>query len=162
MRPSSLFLTALLICPSVLAQPDPSPPPAIPVSDLRVSPENPTENDTLTISFKAWVVSACGYEYDFQVGLMVGDPRILPPGKRRGPRSRLDLHFALPANAPCTADLPAYRTLTVRIPPLPAGEYALFMRGSGRSDRTDFVNEGPAPLFLVKPVMESIDPFTKP
>lgn len=116
------------------------------VTDLRIAPERPTERDTLTVSFRALVPSACGYVHEVQA-IGPSDP---PPDERREASAVvLNVRFALPANAECTADLAAERLLTVRIPPKPAGTYALRMKGYGSPDRTDFIHDGPDILFTV-------------
>lgn len=155
----TLFL--LLGLPYALALPaQPGVPPPLPplqraqaVSELRVSPTHPTDRDTLTITFTAFVVSSCRYDQDLHATFLP-DRRldIGPPDQaRREDLILLDLRFALSDSAVCTCDLPAYRTLTVRIPPRSAGDHALVMRGFGLPSRTDFIHTGPWVRFQVTP-----------
>lgn len=154
-----LFLLSGLPYALALAAQPGFPPPLPPlqhtqeVSELRVWPAHPTDRDTLTITFTAFVVSSCSYDQDLQATFLP-DRRldIRPPDQaRREDLTLLDLRFALSDSAVCTCDLPAYRTLTVRIPPRPAGDHALVMRGFGMPSRTDFIHTGPWVRFQVAP-----------
>lgn len=99
------------------------------------------------------MVSSCGYDQDLRTTFLP-DRRldIGPPDRaRRKDLTLLDLRFALSDSAVRTSDLPANRTLTVRIPPRSAGDHALVMRGFGLPSRTDFIHTGPWVRFQVAP-----------
>lgn len=150
-----LGLPCALALPARPGFPPPLPPPqrTQEVSELRVSPAHPTDRDTLTITFTAFVVSSCSYDQDLQATFLP-DRRldIRPPDQvGREDLILLDLRFALSDSAVCTCDLPAYRTLTVRIPPRSAGDHALVMHGFRMPSRTDFVHTGPWVRFQVAP-----------
>ncbi|MBL7939598.1 MAG: hypothetical protein JNL43_09580 [Flavobacteriales bacterium] len=132
---TALLPLLLLLASSALAQPDPYP--NIRVIQATVSPMDPTTADTLTVTYQFIAPSACNYISDWQVE---GTPA----------RRQLHVRVTLPPTAKCTTDKEAKRTATMRIPPLPAGDYQLMMNGNWRVEGHQFKLGGKPVLFTVR------------
>lgn len=118
------------------AQPDPFP--DIRVNSAAVSPAHPTTSDTLTITYRFVAPSVCRYIRDWTI--------VSKPGMRR----QLHVRVTRPPHSICTADKEALRTETLRVPPLPAGDYQLMMRGNRRLEGHQFRHGGAPVLFTVR------------
>ncbi len=136
MRAALLPLLLLVHATKSFAQPDPYP--DIRVSQARVSPAAPSTVDTLTITYQFVGPSGCDYIRDW----VVEHPR--------GSRNHLLVRVTKPTHAKCTADKEHLRTATLRIPPLPAGDYQLMMEGNWRVQGNQFRLGGMPVLFTVR------------
>lgn len=132
-----LFLLLVLLEWTVAsAQPDPYP--HIRVSAATVSPAEPTSADTLTVTYQFIGPSACNYIRDWAVE------------HPRGYGNQLHVRVTKPPDATCTTDKERLRTATIRIPPLPAGDYQLMMEGNWRVEGQQFHLGGKPVLFSVR------------
>lgn len=132
---TGLFLLMPLQATAALAQPDPYP--NIRVIQASISPAEPTTADTLTVTYQFIAPSGCDYIRDWQV-------------EGSGTRRQLHVRVTRPPFAKCTADKEAKRTATLRIPPLPAGDYQLMMNGNWRVEGQQFTLGGAPVLFKVR------------
>lgn len=133
---SFLIMTALLLCvPGTSAQPGAFA--DVRVSYVSVSPNEPTTSDTITVSYRFVAPSACAYTRDWKV-------------KGHGGKRQLKVRITKPPRSICTADKEAPRTNTLRIPPLPAGEYQLIMEGNSRVEGRQFRYDGVPVFFTVR------------
>ena len=136
MRTALFLLLPLVHVTKAFTQPDPYP--DIRVSQASISPREPTTRDTLTVTYHFVGPSACNYIRDWTV--------VDPTGLRR----HLLVRVTRPTNAKCTTDKDHPRTATMRIPPLPAGDYQLLMDGNWRVQGHQFRLGGKPVLFSVR------------
>ena len=132
---TALLLLILAYVTKAFAQPDPYP--NIRVSHATISPAKPTSADTLTVTYQFVAPSGCDYIRDWQV-------------EGTGTRRQLHVRITRPPHAKCTADKEAKRTATLRIPPLPAGDYQLMMNGNWRVKGHQFKLGGKPVFFTVR------------
>ena len=134
---TALFLLLLLAqVTTAFTQPDPYP--DIRVSQASISPREPTTRDTLTVTYHFVGPSACNYIRDWTVE------------KLPGLRQHLLVRVTRPSDAKCTADKDHPRTATMRVPPLPAGDYQLVMNGNWRVEGHQFKLGGKPVFFTVR------------
>lgn len=132
---TALFFLLPLQATTALTQPDPYP--NIRVIQASISPTDPTTADTLTVTFQFIAPSGCDHIRDWQV-------------EGTGSRKQLHVRVTRPPTAKCTADKEAKRTATMRIPPLPAGDYQLMMDGNWRVEGHQFTLGGMPVFFTVR------------
>lgn len=132
---AALLLLMLAQVTTAFTQPDPYP--DIRVGQASVSPAEPTTADTLTVTYQFVAPSGCDYIRDWQL-------------EGRGTRKQLHVRVTRPPHAKCTTDKEAKRTATMRIPPLPAGDYQLLMNGNWRVKGHQFRLGGKPVLFRVE------------
>lgn len=135
MRSTFFLLLFLAHVTKAFAQPDPWA--DIHVSQATVLPAEPTTADTLTVTYRYVGPSGCNYIRDWAVE------------HPRGSRNHLLVRVTRPPEAICTTDKEHPRTATLRIPPLPAGDYQLMMEGNWRVQGNQFRLGGMPVLFSV-------------
>ena len=136
MRTTLFLLLSLAHATNAFTQPDPWA--DIRVSQASISPREPTTADTLTVTYQFVGPSGCTYIRDWTIEEQ--------PGLRR----HLLVRVTRPPDAKCTTDKEHPRTATLRIPPLPAGDYQLMMEGNWRVQGNQFRLGGVPVLFTVR------------
>lgn len=136
MRTALFLLLSLVHAAKAFTQPDPWA--DIHVSQATVLPAEPTTTDTLTVTYHFVGPSACNYIRDWTLDEL--------PGLRR----HLLVRVTKPPEAICTTDKDHPRTATMRIPPLPAGDYQLLMEGNWRVEGHQFRLGGMPVRFSVR------------